>query len=59
MVVFSPIVLLLCTLWELRARFFNIYSAFTDKKKKKCKNTFEVVFSFIRIFFLASTGFVV
>ena len=40
MVVFSPIVLLLCTLWELSARFFNIYSAFTDQKKKK-KNQFR------------------
>ena len=35
MVVFSPFVLLLCTLWELCARFFNRYSAFTDQKKKK------------------------
>ena len=35
MVVFSPIVLLLCTLWKLCARFFNIYYAFTDQKKKK------------------------
>ena len=35
MVVFSHFVLLLCTLWELCARFFNRYSAFTDQKKKK------------------------
>ena len=35
MVVFSPVVLLLCTLWEPCARFFNKYSAFTDQKKKK------------------------
>ena len=34
MVVFSPFVLLLCTLWEPCARFFNKYSAFTDQKKK-------------------------
>ena len=34
MVVFSPFVPFLCTLWEPCARFFNIYSAFTDKKKK-------------------------
>ena len=34
MVVFSPFVLLLCTLWEFCARFFNRYSAFTDQKKK-------------------------
>ena len=38
MVVFSPVVLLLCTLWEPCARFFNKYSAFTDQKKKKKKN---------------------
>ena len=31
MVVFSPFVLLLCTLWELCA-FLNKYSAFTDQK---------------------------
>ena len=37
MVVFSPFVPFLCTLWEPSARFFNIYSAFTDKKKKKKK----------------------
>ena len=37
MVVFSPFVLLLCTLWEPCARFFNKYSAFTDQKKKKKK----------------------
>ena len=34
MVVFSPFVPFLCTLWEPSARFFNIYSAFTDQKKK-------------------------
>ena len=37
MVVFSPVVLLLCTLWEPCACFFNKYSAFTDQKKKKKK----------------------
>ena len=35
MVEFSPFVPFLCTLWEPCARFFNIYSAFTDQKKKK------------------------
>ena len=34
MVVFSPFVPFLCTLWEPCAHFFNIYSAFTDQKKK-------------------------
>ena len=33
MVVFSPFVPFLCTLWEPCARFFYIYSAFTDQKK--------------------------
>ena len=33
---FFHFVLLLCTLWELSARFFfNRYFAFTDQKKKK------------------------
>ena len=39
MVVFSPFVPFLCTLWEPSARFFNIYSAFTDQKKKKKTHT--------------------
>ena len=34
MVVFSPFVLLLCTLWELCARFLIDILLFTDKKKK-------------------------
>ena len=33
MVVFSPFVLLLCTLWELCARFLIDILLFTDKKK--------------------------
>ena len=37
MVVLSPFVPFLCTLWEPCARFFNRYSAFTDQKKKKSK----------------------
>ena len=35
MVVFSPFVLLLCTLWELCARLLIYFLLFTDKKKKK------------------------
>ena len=35
MVVFSPFVLLLCTLWELFARFLIDILLFTDQKKKK------------------------
>ena len=38
MVVFSPFVPFLCTLWEPCARFFNRYSAFTDQKKKNNNN---------------------
>ena len=34
MVVFSPFVLLLCTLWELCARFLIDILLFTDQKKK-------------------------
>ena len=33
MVVFSPFVLLLCTLWELCARFLIYILLFADKKK--------------------------
>ena len=35
MVVFSPFVLLLCTFWELCARFLIYILLFTDQKKKK------------------------
>ena len=42
MVVFSPFVLLWCTLWEPCARFFSRYSAFTDQKKKKKKSDLVV-----------------
>ena len=34
MVVFTPFVLLLCTLWELCARFLIDILLFTDQKKK-------------------------
>ena len=34
MVVFSPFVLLLCTLWEFCARFLIYILLFTDQKKK-------------------------
>ena len=32
---FSPFVLLLCTLWELCARILKYILLFTDQKKKK------------------------
>ena len=35
MVVFSPFVLLLCTFWELCARFLMYIMLFTDQKKKR------------------------
>ena len=49
MVVFSTFVLLLCTLWELCARFFNRYSAFTDKKKKQRKHDMIILLKFCEV----------
>ena len=48
MVVFSPFVPFLCTLWEPCAHFFNIYSAFTDQKKKK-KNSYSEIMLIYRL----------
>ena len=53
MVVFSPFVLLLCTLWEPCARFFNRYYAFIDQKKKKARINLNIL-SFLFYIFLYS-----
>ena len=50
MVVFSHFVLLLCTLWELCARFLIDNLLFTDQKKKKKSECSMVAMSFFFFF---------